>query len=90
MLKPKTPTKLTLFYLRNVNGNVTSAGKPTCRKRGIANGCRESDSTWRMSDKTVYTRKLSDDLIASVRARESVDLIYYNKTKLAEKSDNVI
>ena len=92
---PTASTGSTVIAYGRVTGSTlnvrasasTSGSKPSSRKLGVTDCCRQTYSSRVMTDKSAKSAKLTNDLISSVRTRKGMNLIYYYKFKSVEESN---
>ena len=84
MLHTKTPTQRLGGQFGNVGIPSASRSEPRSGKLGITDSSRETYSARMVAYKSAEAAELTYNLIASVRAREGVNLVDYHELKTVE------
>ena len=90
VLNPQPPAKLFSWQFRHVGGSSRSRPQPGGGRIGVPDGGGQTDPPRLIADQSRQPRDLAKDLVATIRARQGVDLVDDDVSQIAEQADHVV
>ena len=90
MLQAQPPADLPFLKGGDVHGDARVPGQPIGGNGGVTDGGGQTHAAGGMADEVAQAGELADDLIASIRPREGMDLVDDHVAEIAEEPRHVV